>query len=66
MPRQPPQLTFQKHIADFLIREHKHGKLEQADIKDTVQFVAEDLLWAFLKDTQKDMIHKLAESYGKK
>jgi hypothetical protein len=31
MPRKKaPELTFQQHLADYLIREHKYGKLEQA------------------------------------
>jgi type I restriction enzyme R subunit len=60
----PPELTFQQHIADFLIREHKYGVLEQADIKDTENSIAEDMLWAFLKATQSDTIKKLADNYG--
>ncbi len=28
------ELTFQQHIADFLVREHGYGVLEQADITD--------------------------------
>ncbi len=30
MPRKrPPELTFHKHIADYLVREHRYGVLEQ-------------------------------------
>jgi hypothetical protein len=38
MPRKkkPPELTFQKHIANYLVRKHGYGALEQADITDTV------------------------------
>ncbi|MDP3104995.1 MAG: hypothetical protein Q8M95_10365 [Candidatus Methanoperedens sp.] len=25
--KKPPELTFQQHIADFLIREHKYGMI---------------------------------------
>jgi hypothetical protein len=33
MPRKKqPELTFQRHLADYLIREHKYGVLEQTDI----------------------------------
>ncbi|GEM_PF-1598285 len=66
MPRKKkaPELTFQQHIADYLIREHKYGKLEQADITDTEHFIAEDRLWAFLKATQADTIKKLTDDYG--
>ena len=59
-----PELTFQQHVADFLIREHKYGVLEQSDITDTDHFVAEDQLWAFLNATQADTLKKLAEDYG--
>jgi type I restriction enzyme R subunit len=62
--KKPPELTFQQHIADFLIREHKYGMLEQTDITDTEHFIAEDQLWAFLKATQNDTIKKLKEDYG--
>ena len=39
MPRQKkaPEMTFQEHIADFLVREHGYGVLEQSDITDTEQ-----------------------------
>ena len=59
-----PELTFQRHIADYLIREHKYGKLEQTDITDTEHFIAEDQLWAFLKATQADTLNKLTDDYG--
>ena len=60
----PPEITFQNHIADFLIREHKYGALEQTDITDTENFIVEDHLWAFLNDTQPETVKKLAEDYG--
>lgn len=60
----PPELTFQQHIADYLIREHKYGVLEQADITDTEHFIAEDMLWAFLKATQADTLKKLEDDYS--
>ena len=51
MPRrEKPELTFQQHIADYLVREHRYGVLEQSDITDTEHFIAEDQLWAFLAD----------------
>jgi len=62
--KKPPELTFQQHIADFLVREHKYGVLEQADITDTEHFIAEDHLWAFLKATQADTLKKLEDDYG--
>ena len=58
------ELTFQQHVADYLVREHKYGVLEQTDITDTEQFIAEDHLWAFLKATQGDTLKKLTDDYG--
>src|SRR2546427_9500921 len=62
--KRPPELTFQKHIADYLVREHKYGVLEQSDIIDTEHVIAEDQLWAFLKATQSDTLKKLEDDYG--
>ena len=62
--KKAPELTFQQHIADYLVREHKYGVLEQSDITDTEHFIAEDQLWAFLKATQADTLKKLADDYG--
>jgi len=62
--RQPPELEFQQHIADFLVRGHKYGVLEQSDITDTEHFIVEDQFWAFLQDTQPDTIKKLSSDYG--
>src|SRR5437773_3271423 len=64
MAKKPPELTFQKHVADYLIREHKYGVLDQSDITDTENCIAEDHLWAFLKATQADTIKKLEDDYG--
>ena len=62
--KKPPELTFQQHIAEFLIHEHKYGVLEQSDITDTEHCIAEDQLWAFLMATQHDMLKKLTDDYG--
>ena len=62
--KKPPELTFQKHIAEYLVREHKYAVLEQSDITDTEHFIAEDHLWAFLKATQADTLKKLTDDYG--
>lgn len=62
--KKPPELTFQQHIADYLIREHGYGMLEQGDITDTEHCIAEDQLWAFLKATQADALKKLEDDYG--
>lgn len=65
MPRKkkPPELTFQQHIADFLVCEHGYGVLEQSDITDTEHAIAEDHLWAFLEATQADTLKKLSDDY---
>ena len=62
--KKPPELTFQEHVADFLVRQHKYRVLEQSDITDTEHFIAEDQLWAFLKATQGDTLRKLTDDYG--
>lgn len=62
--KKPPELTFQKHIADYLVREHKYAVLEQSDITDSEHCIAEDLLWAFLKASQADTLKKLVDDYG--
>jgi len=62
--KKPPELTFQDHIATFLIREHGYGVLEQSEITDTDHCIAEDHLWAFLRDTQPETLKSLEEDYG--
>jgi hypothetical protein len=34
--KKAPELAFQQHIADFVVREHGYGALEPSDIADTV------------------------------
>lgn len=60
----PPELSFQQHIADFLVRVHGYGVLEQIDISDTEHCIAEGQLWAFLAATQADALDKLTDDYG--
>jgi len=62
--KKAPELTFQQHIADYLVREHKYAVLEQSDITDTEHFIAEDQLWAFLKASQAETLKKLVGDYG--
>lgn len=62
--KKAPELTFQQHLADYLIRVHGYGVLEQSDITDTEHCIAEDQLWAFLKATQADTLKKLTDDYG--
>lgn len=62
--KKAPELTFQQHIADFLVREHKYCILEQTEITDTNHCIAEDHLWTFLNATQADTLKKLKDDYG--
>lgn len=62
--KKAPELTFQQHIADYLIRVHAYGVLEQTEITDTEHCIAEDQLWAFLNATQGDTLKKLTDDYG--
>ncbi len=62
--KKAPELTFQQHIADFLVRVHGYGLLEQADIADPEHCIAEDQFWAFLNATQADQLKKLKDDYG--
>jgi len=45
-----PEKKFQRHIAAYLVREHRYPVLEQADITDTAHFIAEDHLWALVTE----------------
>ena len=63
MPPVSPELQFQQHVADFLVREHGYTTLEQTDIDPDHGWHA-DGLRAFLHATQPDALSKLAEDYG--
>ena len=65
----PPEITFQNHIRDELLRRFKndtlkYSALEQVDITDTVNFIAEDVLWAFVTASQPEEVAKLERNYG--
>jgi type I restriction enzyme, R subunit len=62
--RKAPEIKFQEHIAAFLVREHGYPVLEQSEITDPDECIAEDHLWAFLKATQKETLDKLTADYG--
>jgi type I restriction enzyme R subunit len=59
-----PEKKFQKHIADFLVREHSFAVLTQDEITDTEFYFAEDHLYDFLKATQSETIERLEVDYG--
>lgn len=63
MPPLSPELLFQQHVADFLVREHRFAALEQTDIDPGHGWHA-DGLWVFLQATQSDALNKLADHYG--
>ena len=58
-----PEKKFQRHIADYFIREHQYALLEQDEITDTEYYFAEDHLIAFLKTTQKETFESLETDY---
>ncbi len=62
--KKPPELTFQEHIAAYLVRVHKYAVLAQSDITDTEHFIAEDQFWSFLQASQADTLKKLVDDYG--
>jgi hypothetical protein len=39
--KEAPELTFQQHVANYLVREHGYGVLEQSEITDSKYFIAE-------------------------
>ncbi|KIU53303.1 restriction endonuclease subunit S [Pseudomonas putida] len=59
-----PEKKFQKHIAEFLIREHGFAVITQDEITETEFYFAEDHLYAFLKATQSDSLERLEVNYG--
>lgn len=62
--RKAPEITFQEHIASYLIREHGFCVLDQTEITDTENAIAEDHLWSFLRATQQTTLDKLTADYG--
>ena len=59
-----PEKKFQKHIAEYLVREHGYAVLEQTDITDTENYCAEEHLMSFLRATQNDTLKTLETEYG--
>jgi len=39
--KKAPEITFQDHIAAYLVREHRYGVLEQPEITDTEHAIAD-------------------------
>lgn len=64
-----PEIKFQNHIREQLLERFKddtlkYTALEQSDITDTENFIAEDVLWSFVCASQPEEVAKLAENYG--
>lgn len=59
-----PEKKFQRHIFEYLVRNHKYAVLEQSEITDTEYYFAEDHLIAFIKATQKEIFDALERDYG--
>jgi type I restriction enzyme R subunit len=59
-----PEKKFQRHIAEFLVREHGFAVLPQNEITDPEFYFAEDHLYAFLKATQGETLGRLEVDYG--
>ncbi len=59
-----PEKKFQRHIFEYLVRNHKYTVLEQTEITDTEYYFAEDHLIAFIKATQKETFDALERDYG--
>jgi type I restriction enzyme R subunit len=69
MSKTPPEIAFQNHVAAELLRRFRHDtlpytQLEQSDITDTDNFIAEDVLWAFITASQPEAVEKVRENYG--
>jgi len=47
--KKPPELTFQEHVADFLVRQEEYGVLEQSDIVDDYGTDARDEVFRALR-----------------
>ncbi len=48
----------------YLVERHGYATLEQSDITDPDNVIAEDHLWAFLEATQKQSLDRLRRDYG--
>ena len=64
-----PELLFQQHICDELLKRYKgdtlkYTALEQSEITDQENFIAEDVLWTFVTASQPDEVGRVAHNYG--
>lgn len=59
-----PEKKFQRHMANYFLREHHYAFLEEEDISDRVHYIAENHLIGFLRKTQVDTFKKLEDNYG--
>ena len=59
-----PELQFQQHICDELLKRYKgdtlkYTALEQSEITDQENFIAEDVLWAFVTASQPEEVGRV-------
>ncbi|VEN72778.1 Restriction endonuclease subunit S [Candidatus Desulfarcum epimagneticum] len=59
-----PEKKFQRHIADYFIREHGYALLKRDEIIDKEYYFASDHLIAFLRATQPETFESLEKDYG--
>lgn len=59
-----PEKKFQKHLAEFFIRQHEYAVLTEDEITDKDYYFAEDHFYAFLKASQKETLQNLEQDYG--
>jgi len=50
-----PEQEFQNHLINYLQSRHGYTLLESEDITDKEFYIAEDLLLAFIKRTQRNL-----------
>ncbi len=67
--KKPPEIQFQDHIEAELLKRFKddvfsYTVLEQSDISDTENFIAEGALWSFIEASQAEAVARLKLNYG--
>ena len=64
MTNHGPEAQFQNHLVLYLQNQHGYTLLESEDISDKEFYIAEDLLFAFIKATQAETLARLQVNYG--
>ena len=58
------ETKFQRHIAEFLRKQHGYAVMEQSDLVDQEYYIAENHLLAFIRSTQSETLARLESDYG--